>query len=111
MHRYALRYGFPLACLLVVSGCAFSLSSSESSSNAPTVSLRLEGAAADATVHIDDQYIGPFSFVKKRGVALRPGTHRISVEKPGYFPWDTLVEVKEGDPLVRLDVQLTRIPD
>lgn len=76
-----------------------------------TVSMRVEGGLPDATVHIDDQYIGSFSMVKRRGVALPPGKHRITVERTGYFPWDALVEVREGDAPVHLDVELKKIPD
>ena len=76
-----------------------------------TTSLRVAGAPLDATVTIDDRYLGAFAYVVKRGVALPPGKHRITVEKTGFFPWDRLVEVHEGDPLIRLDVALVRIPD
>ena len=78
---------------------------------AKTVSMRVKGGMPDATVHIDDMYIGSFSMVEGRGVALPPGKHRISVERSGYFPWDVVVVVEEGDPPVHLDVELRRIPD
>jgi hypothetical protein len=77
----------------------------------PTTSLRVKGAPGDASVTIDDRYIGPFAYVARRGVAMPPGKHRVTVEKPGYFPWDRLVEAHEGDPPVQLDVTLTKIPD
>lgn len=76
-----------------------------------TTSLRVAGAPPDATVTIDDRSIGAFGFVQKRGVAMPPGQHRITVEKSGYFPWDRLVEAHEGDPPLILDVTLTKIPD
>ncbi len=76
-----------------------------------TTSLRVKGADPDASVTIDEQYIGVFGYVQKRGVALPPGKHRITVEKAGYFPWDRLVEAKEGDPPIQLDVVLVKIPD
>lgn len=76
---------------------------------APTVSLRLAGKPGDASVTIDDRYIGALAFVAKRGVALPPGKHRITVEKTGYFPWDRLVEAKDAP--LRLDVVLEPIPD
>jgi hypothetical protein len=76
-----------------------------------TTSLRVGGAPPDAAVTIYDRPIGAFGFVQKRGVALPPGKHRITVEKSGYFPWDKLVEAHEGDPPVILDVTLTKIPD
>jgi hypothetical protein len=65
----------------------------------------------DASVTIDDQYVGALAYVARKGVALPPGKHRITVEKTGYFPWDKLVEAREGDPPIRLDVELTKIPD
>ncbi|MFO0759573.1 MAG: PEGA domain-containing protein [Byssovorax sp.] len=76
-----------------------------------TTSLRLKGEVPDASVTVDDQYLGALAYVAKRGVAMPPGKHRITVEKTGYFPWDKLVEVKEGDPPVRLDVTLVKVPD
>lgn len=76
-----------------------------------TTSLRLDTNIDDATVTVDDQMLGPASRVEKKGVALPPGRHRVTIEKPGYFPHDQLVEVKEGDPPVRLHVELQRVPD
>jgi hypothetical protein len=74
-----------------------------------TASLRVKGALPDASVTIDDQYVGALAFVAARGVALPPGKHRITVEKTGYFPWDKVVEAK--DEPIHLDVILTKIPD
>ncbi len=65
----------------------------------------------DASVTIDDKYVGTFGYVSKRGVALPPGKHRITVEKTGFFPWDRLVEAHEGDPPIQLQVSLVQIPD
>ena len=76
-----------------------------------TTSLRVQGADGDASVTIDDKYIGLFSYVAAHGVAMPPGKHHITVEKTGFFPWDRLVEAHDGDPPVRLDVSLTKIPD
>jgi hypothetical protein len=76
-----------------------------------TVSLRMTGDTPDASVTIDGQYIGALGFVAKRGVAMPPGKHEILVEKPGYFPWDRIVEAREGDGPVKLDVRLQKIPD
>ncbi|PIE05294.1 MAG: hypothetical protein CSA75_05500 [Sorangium cellulosum] len=76
-----------------------------------TVSIRVKGGMSNATVRIDEVYIGSFGMVKQRGVALPPGKHRITIEKSGYFPWDKQVDVKEGDPMIILDVDLKRIPD
>lgn len=74
-----------------------------------TVSLRVNGNVPDASVTIDDQYLGSLAYVTKRGVAMPPGKHRVTVEKPGYFPWDKEIEATEQP--VNLDVQLVPIPD
>jgi hypothetical protein len=50
-------------------------------------------------------------YVGKRGVALPPGTHRVTVEKVGYFPFDKLVEATEGSGPIELDVALEPIPE
>lgn len=77
----------------------------------PTVSLRVKGDVPDASVTIDDEYVGELSYVSARGVALPVGEHRITVERDGYFPWDQVVTAREGAPPIHLDVQLTPIPD
>lgn len=74
-----------------------------------TVSLRVKGNVPDAAVTIDDQYLGSLAFVSKRGVAMPPGKHRVTVEKPGFFPWDRTIEATEQP--VQLDVVLVPIPD
>ncbi len=100
--RFAWHAAVLAAPLLLLAACA---------GQVRTTSLRVAGAAADASVTIDDKYIGPFAYVSRHGVALPPGKHRITVEKTGFFPWDRLVEAHEGDPPIRLDVTLTPIPD
>lgn len=64
---------------------------------------------ADASVSIDEQYIGPLGYVAAHGVRLPEGQHRISVTKTGYFPWDRLVTANT-EPL-KLEVTLEPIPD
>lgn len=76
-----------------------------------TTSLRVTGAPPDAQVTIDDQVLGPLSYVKSRGVALPPGQHRLTVEHPGYFPLDRIIEAREGERLLELEIQLEKIPD
>jgi hypothetical protein len=69
----------------------------------------MTGSPADATVTIDDRYVGPIAVVAALGVALPVGSHRISVEAPGYFPWDRVVEAKDAP--VALSVALTPLPE
>ena len=92
------------ALLFVLTGCELN--------PAPrTTSLHVGGTPRDASVTVDDQYLGALVFVASHGVALPPGRHRITVEQVGYFPWDKVVEANDGDPPVQLDVVLTKIPD
>lgn len=63
----------------------------------------------DASVIIDEQYIGPLGIVAAHGVRLPVGEHRISVEKNGYFPFDKLVVSDRED--ILLDVKLVPVPD
>jgi len=76
------------------------------------VSLKVEKTAnspRDALVYIDGEYIAPLGTVVERGVRLPEGSHRISVEKNGYFPYDTVV-VSNRKPIF-LSVDLLELPD
>jgi hypothetical protein len=77
--------------------------------SAPLSLTRSEKSPRDAVVTIDEEYIGPLGYVAARGVKLPAGKHRITIEKPGYFPWDRLVEA--GTAPVHFDVELEPIPD
>jgi hypothetical protein len=94
-----------VAAILTLSACG------AATTPAKTVSLRMTGAPNDARVTVDDQIVGSLDMVQARGVALPPGTHRVSVEAPGYFPFDKIVEAKEGEKSVRLEVKLVPVPD
>jgi len=103
----ALLAAAALALLLVLS-----LTSCQAGAGRPAVSLSLAHSAKsprDAAVLIDEEYIGPLGYVSARGVRLPAGKHRISVEKPGYFPWDRLVEASTAP--IQLNVELEPIPD
>ena len=71
----------------------------------------MTGAPKAATVTIDDRFVGSLAIVAARGVALPPGAHRVTVEAPGYFPFDKLIEANEGAGPVRLDVKLVPLPE
>lgn len=62
-----------------------------------------------ASVIVDEQYIGPLSYVAAKGIRVAAGEHRISIEKDGYFPYDQLVDAESGT--IQLDVEMTPIPD
>jgi hypothetical protein len=76
------------------------------------VSMRLKldpHSPADASVKIDEQFIGLLGYVAAKGVRLPEGEHRITIEREGYFPWDKIV-VSDREP-IQLNVQLQPIPD
>jgi hypothetical protein len=98
--------GFSVAAAIALAACAPAASPVQ-----PTVSLRLKGRPARASVVIDDEPVGTLDFVAARGVALPPGVHHVTVAAEGYFPWDREVEAKAGSPPIRLDVTLTPVPD
>jgi hypothetical protein len=78
----------------------------------PAVTLKLVRSPEtprDASVIIDEEYIGPLGIVAARGVRIPLGEHRISIEKTGYFPYDQLVVSDRDD--VTLKVKLERVPD
>jgi hypothetical protein len=76
-----------------------------------TVFLRMVGSPPNASVTIDDIFVGRLDTVSARGVALPVGPHRISVEAPGYLPWDKVVAAEEGEGPIRLEVRLVEVPD
>jgi hypothetical protein len=77
------------------------------------VTLRLRAPTKqtprDASVIIDEEYVAPLWMVAARGVRLPVGTHRITVQKEGYFPWDKQVSADRLP--ITLDVELVPIPD
>jgi len=76
-----------------------------------TISMRMVGSPTTASVTIDDIFVGTLDVVSARGVALPLGPHRVSVEAPGFLPWDKVVEAKEGAGPLRLEVRLVAQPD
>lgn len=102
--RHLTRVGIVMTALALGDACAFIPYSSTE-----TVSLRVQGNVPDAQVTIDDIPIGALGYVAAHGVALPPGKHRVTVERPGYFPWDAVLEAK--DEPIHLQVKLVPIPD
>ena len=78
----------------------------------PAVTLKMQRSAEtpkNASVSIDEEYIGPLHIVASHGVRLPIGTHRITVEKDGYFPFDRLVTADRDD--IKLVVTVEPVPD
>ena len=76
----------------------------------PTSSMRvLSNGPPNASVMVDDHFVGTLEVVTKRGVALPAGVHRVTVEATSYFPWDKVIEAR-GSP-VKLDVRMVPVPE
>ncbi len=76
---------------------------------APAVMLRLSGTPRDALVTIDDRYIDKLGRISKRGIKLRPGHYRLTVEQVGFFPHDQIVHIEAERPRA-LNIELQAIP-
>lgn len=63
----------------------------------------------DASVSVDEEYVGPLYLVAIQGLRLPVGKHRVSVTREGYFPWDRLVEADRQP--IELAVELVPIPE
>jgi len=72
--------------------------------------LRVGGMPDDALVTVDDQYIGKLSRLKRFGIKVPAGEHRLTVEANGHFPHDQLVTVP-GNGATKVDVALESIPE
>src|SRR5260221_1800269 len=82
----------PWLSLLGVIGflCALVLAACPGCASGPQAAFSLKmdyekATPADASVVIDEQYVGPLGYVAAHGVRLRLVEHRGSVTQPGYF--------------------------
>ncbi|RMG93929.1 MAG: PEGA domain-containing protein [Deltaproteobacteria bacterium] len=103
--RYA-RLASAGAVALVLASCAPRGRSVELVLHAPT-------EHHDAEVYVDGHYVGQLGAVVRPGarVRLAPGTHRVEIRKPGYFPVQRTVTVgRRGGPYVDLRVELPEDP-
>jgi hypothetical protein len=104
------RSVFPACLLLPVAMLALGCEPPKEPTQ-PTISLRMRGGPAGATVAIDDEALGTLEFVAAHGVALPPGVHHVTVTAQGFFPWDREVEAKPRSAPIVLDVALVPVPD
>jgi hypothetical protein len=63
----------------------------------------------DASLFVDDKYLGSVRGLRDRPLNLPVGTHRIEISKPGYFPHYAEVQVAQGV-RERLEVTLRKEP-
>ena len=75
-----------------------------------TVSMRMSSnGPPNASVTIDDHFVGTLDVVSSRGIALPVGVHHVTVEAAGFLPWDKRIEATDAP--VKLDVRMTPVPD
>ncbi len=104
--------GMNLFRLLIVGALLLGLSGCATMGVRSAVDLRVDypkGTPGEALVYIDGQYIGTLEAVSVRGLRIPEGEHRVSVEKNGYFPYDTVI-FSDLKP-IELHVELLRLPD
>jgi hypothetical protein len=78
--------------------------------SAVSVAFALDkGTPRDASVFVDEEFIGLLGYVAAHGVRLPEGEHRLTVERDGYFPLDQIL-ISDREPIA-LRVRLTPIPD
>ncbi len=95
---------FSIVAPCLLGGCTLGLRSA--------VSMKVTRAKTtprDASVYIDEEFIGPLYYVAAHGIRLPTGKHRISIARDGYFSWDRIVEA-DRQPIV-LEVELVPVPD
>lgn len=71
--------------------------------------LRFRGGPPAARVTIDDIAVGPLEEIERRGVRVRAGVHRVSVEADGFFPFDRIVNAEAA--VVVIPVEMQHLPD
>lgn len=102
--RLAIVVGLALPTSLLLPNCTMGLRSAVSMKM-----TRSKTTPRDASVYIDEEFVGPLYYVAAHGVRLPTGKHRISITRDGYFPWDRLVEADRQP--IALDVELVPVPD
>ena len=70
--------------------------------------LRTIVEPTNATVQVDEQFVGSARVLSKRPALLKPGRRRVTIEAPGYFPHDLEVQIAPG--ITTVEVKLRPIP-
>ena len=94
-----------IAQSLLLSGCG----TSQYGKEGPRGTVRFKGEPGDALLIVDETHLGPIGMFEESGVKLRPGSHRIVVQKEGFFPEYRIIEVTK-DSLTTLEIALREVP-
>ena len=93
-----------LGCVLLLPACVYT-----PRAVVPVSLQRARTTPRDASVSVDEEYVGPLYLVAAQGLRLPVGAHRVTVTREGYFPWDRIVEANRS--AVVLAVELVPIPE
>ncbi len=75
----------------------------------PIALQRAPTTPRDASVTVDEEFVGPLYLVAAQGLRLPVGRHRVTVTREGYFSWDRVIEADRST--VVLAVELVPIPE
>ena len=98
--------GFICTCLLFAMACGGGRTRKE------PARLRVVAEPQNARVYLDEEYAATAAATDKNPIWIdrgKPGKRRLSVEAPGYFPHDLIVDLKPGVTTVR--IKLRPIPE
>src|SRR5690606_38907031 len=97
-----LRPATVLLGALVLGACGFQAQ--------PTTRARLRVIAEpeDARVFVDDRFVATARVLAREPLALRPGTHLVTLTASGYFPHDMQLELPMGE--TKLEIELRPVP-
>ncbi|MEM9067508.1 MAG: PEGA domain-containing protein [Myxococcota bacterium] len=67
--------------------------------------LQVIAEPEDARVYVDERFVASARVLAQRPRELSPGSHRLSIQAPGYFPHDVAVELPAGTTTVRISLR------
>jgi hypothetical protein len=70
--------------------------------------LRVVAEPANATVQIDERFVGAARVLQKQPASVPPGKHRVTIEAPNYFPHDLELDMPVG--VTSLEIKLRPVP-
>ena len=91
--RKALSLTLLLACALLVS-CGSSVANNVKAR--PLAGLLVICEPADASIYVDDRYMGSVKGLSRKPLLLPPGDHRVEVRRDGFFAHFSEVKVVNG---------------
>ncbi len=74
----------------------------------PPASLRVTAVPETARVFIDERFAASARVMDVHAQELRPGRHRLTVEAPGYFPHDLMLDLPSGE--THVEIELRPVP-